>query len=90
MSFDERNTEQLVNESFQISVVKKNIFDISVKVLNQEKIEIIDSALMNIVNDIPLREFKGILNQREDKEGYAKRLEEIVKSVVSKYLKTTS
>lgn len=90
MSFDEGNIEQLVNESFQISVVKKNIFDISVKVLNQEEIEITDSALMNIVNDIPLREFKSILNQREDKEGYAKRLEEIVKLVVSKYLKVTS
>lgn len=90
MSFDEGNVEELVNESLQFSVVKKNIFDISVKALNREKVEVKDSALMGIVNDIPLREFRSILTLRKDKEEYAKRFEEIVKSVVKQYLKATS
>lgn len=90
MSFDEGNVKGLMNESLQISVIKKNIFDISVKALDREKVKVKDPALMDIINGIPLREFRNTLTKREDKEGYAKRLEEIVKSVLSQYLEATS
>ena len=89
MSFEEGDIEHLVTESLRISVVKKNIFDISVEMLREKKVGVKVSALMDTINGLPIREFGDLLTHNDDKEKYADKLEEIVTAVLSQYLRET-
>ena len=87
MSQREMNMEDLLNQSLRISVIKKNIFDISVEGLKREgfrKIRV--SVLKEIINSISLDRFRELLTLSKNKEKYSEKLKEIVKYVTKQYL----
>ena len=83
---DKTNITELINQSLRISVAKKSIFDVSLKILSRKKVEVESSILVDIVNDIPLQVFRNLLRQSENERDYLMELKEIIKSVVKQYI----
>jgi len=88
--FDEANMEDILNQSLRISVLKKNIFDISMKVLNKERIKINASALIEVINGISLQKLEQLLASSREKETYTKKLEALVKLIIRQYVSKTA
>jgi hypothetical protein len=78
--------EDILNQSLCIAVVKKNIFDMSMKVLTRERIRVSASALMEVINGISLHKLEELLASSRKKEIYTKKLEALVKSVIRQYV----
>jgi len=75
----------LVEESFQISVIKKSVYDTCLEFLKMKGFQVRSGVLVNIINEIPLEEFERILAAKDSKERYNKRLERGVKLTIRKY-----
>lgn len=83
----EEKVEELVSESLTIAVVKKNIFDIVLRALKREDIEVNGQLIIELIDKIPIGMFREVGKRREDKDGYSKQIEEIVKVIIQEYLK---
>lgn len=89
MSSGERDVQELINESLQLSVIKKTIYDISIRVLSKEKTTVLVPVLIDAINGVPLKELRNILRETNNRDEYAKSLEVVVKTVIRRYILRT-
>lgn len=82
----EEKVKKLVSESLIVAVVKKNIFDIMLKTLKTENIEVRGQLVVEIINKIPMSKFRELEKKKDDKDRYSEQVEEIVKSVIQQYM----
>jgi hypothetical protein len=75
----ETNITTLLDKSLQISIIKKNIFDITLQFLNEKGFTVRNTILVEKINKIPIRELQHILAVIDDKESYDKQISSIVK-----------
>jgi hypothetical protein len=73
------NITTFLDKSFQISIIKKNIFDGTLQFLNEKGFPVRNTILVEKINKISIKEFEYILTLVDDKDSYDKQISSIVK-----------
>jgi DNA integrity scanning protein DisA with diadenylate cyclase activity len=79
-------TLALLNESLQISIVKKSTFDVCSKFLSTQRLEVRDNLLIEMINKVPLSTFKHVLASKNSEMMYKQRLQRVVETIVVSYI----
>lgn len=87
MANSETKTLALLNESLQISIIKKSTFDMCLKLLNSQGAEVRSDLLVEKINEVPLRTFGRVLAARNSGEMYKEKLHRVVKLIIVRYVR---